>query len=372
MPYIGPKAYIHKDRLRSNLFKIKEYVGHSNLMVVLKANAYGHGVAEIASSIKDFKGLTFAVFSIEEAIELRELSPKNDILIFSKMQPYYFELALEHNFILNLSSFEDLDYYSTSLEKFNDIPRFHIKFDIGMTRLGFDVKDAEKLFNQILNNKYLKPEGLYSHFSNADEGKLSVSEKQLRKFQSVIDLSISKNINFKYIHCSNSGSILNIKNSYFNLVRVGMLLYGALPSDEVTDLIGVEPVMSFCGNIVNLRTVPKNTNISYGGLYKTKEKTKIGVIQTGFADGFPRPWYEQGFVSYKGAKYKIAGRACMDQLMVDFRDSEVSINDEVLFFGLKEDDSIPVEIIADSIDTTPYVILTGIQGRTKRFLLDEG
>ena len=371
MIYVGPKAYIHKKRLISNILKIRKFVGNTDLMIVLKANAYGHGVHEIASSLKDIKGLIFAVFSIEEAIQLRELFFKNDILIFSKIQLSYLELAQKYNFILNISSFEDFEYYQEYFNNKKRVPRFHLKFDVGMNRLGYNVRDANKLFKIVSENKYLKPEGVYSHFSNADEGNIAISKLQLDTFKNILDLAESKNINFKFKHCSNSGSILNIKDSYFNLVRVGMLMYGALPSDEVTNLIGVKPVMSFCGNIVNLRKVSKGTKISYGGLYKTSKATTIGVVQTGFADGFPRPWYEKGYVSCNGVKFNIAGRVCMDQLMVDFGDSKVSVNDEVLFFGKKGKDSIPVEKIASAISTTTYVILTGIQGRTRRFILDE-
>ena len=141
---------------------------------------------------------------------------------------------------------------------------------------------------------------------------------------------------FKYIHCSNSGALLNLPDSYFNTLRVGMLAYGVSPSDEVKMKIDVEPVMSFCGPVVNLRRVESGTSVSYGGVYKTKKETNIGVVQIGFADGVPRQWYEEGFVSYKGNHYDIAGRICMDQFMVDFRDVEPNMGDEVLIFGKKK------------------------------------
>ena len=143
-----------------------------------------------------------------------------------------------------------------------------------------------------------------------------------------------------------------------------MLAYGIAPSDEVTMNIDVEPVMSFCGPIVNIRRVEAGTQISYGGVYKTTRSTNIGVIQTGFADGFPRPWYENGYISYKGDLYNIAGRVCMDQFMVDFGNAVPELGDEVLIFGKKDEDHIPVETIAKSIGTTTYVLLTAIQGRT--------
>ena len=144
-----------------------------------------------------------------------------------------------------------------------------------------------------------------------------------------------------------------------------MLAYGVAPSDEVSMEINVEPVMSYCGPVVNLRRVPKNTPVSYGGIYVTEKETNIGVIQMGFADGLPRPWFENGYVSYNGEKYKISGRICMDQFMVDFGDTEPKIGDEVLIFGKRKNDFIPIEKIARKIDTTTYVLLTAIHGRTE-------
>ena len=176
-------------------------------------------------------------------------------------------------------------------------------------------------------------------------------------------------INLPYIHCSNSGSILNLPDSYFNIVRVGMLAYGVSPSEEVSMKINVKPVMSFCGSIVNIREVDPGTQISYGGVYKVNIKSNIAVVQTGFADGLPRNWYENGYVSYKGSYYKIAGRICMDQLMIDFGSVIPKVGEEVLFFGAKDHNEIYIERIAKEINTTTYVLLTAIRGRTKRLLI---
>ena len=149
-----------------------------------------------------------------------------------------------------------------------------------------------------------------------------------------------------------------------------MLAYGVLPSNELNKNIELNPVMSFCGSIVNIRQrVKKGTQISYGGVYKTNKETNIGVVQAGFADGIARDWYKKGFISYKGKKYKIAGRICMDQLMIDFENVYPKEGDEVLFFGKRGDDKISIEKIADTLNTTPYVLLTLIGGRTERYCI---
>ena len=145
-----------------------------------------------------------------------------------------------------------------------------------------------------------------------------------------------------------------------------MLLYGALPSNEIQTSLFFQPVMNFVAPIVSIRSVAKNTYVSYGGVYKTNSKTNIAVIQCGFADGLPRSWFKNGYIYYNGKQYRIAGRICMDQFMVDFGDDIPKIDDKVLMIGRDGNNEIRFETIANSIQTTPYVLSTAIGGRTQR------
>ena len=362
---IGPKAYIHSSRLKKNISQIKKGIPDKNLMVVVKADAYGHGLLNVVNILTSDKDIIFCTFSIEEALEIRKNGIENRIFIFSKLQESWIHLALENNIWINASHFEDLKVLVDFFKIHNACPKIHLKFDTGMTRLGFDLEDQDKVYDYIIQNPFLPVEGIYSHFSTADEGDPTFVETQLERFNTILKSGNAMGVSFRFIHCSNSGAILNNYGETFNTVRVGMLAYGVAPSDEVPMKINVEPVMSFCGPIVNLRTVSKNTPVSYGGIYLTKSNTNIGVIQMGFADGVPRPWYEDGYISYKGEKYNIAGRICMDQFMVDFGDVEPRIGEEVLVFGKEEDDFIPIETIAKKTNTTTYVLLTAIHGRTE-------
>ena len=368
---IGPKAYINLDRCRSNLTAIQKSVGDKKLLCVVKANGYGHGSIQIAKSIADIKNVQFAVFSIDEALELRSAKIKNEILVFSKLQKNNIKLAYEEDIILNLSSFDDINHIESFHLKNKVSPKYHLKFDTGMTRLGFNLDDAEAIYKSLSKSLHPYIDGVYTHFATADEGDLSYAEKQLNDFKMVIEKVENFGMKFKFIHCSNSGAVLNLEESYFNMIRVGMLLYGALPSNELSNSIGIKPVMSFCGSIVNVRKVKKNTPVSYGGVYKTGSDTNIAVIQTGFADGFPRPWFENGYVIYNGQKFKIAGRVCMDQLMIDFGNVVPEIGDDVLFFGDNQIGHLSVEIIADQINSTPYVLFTAIGGRTRLIYINE-
>lgn len=362
---IGPKAIIHLDRLIHNYRVVKEAVGGRRIMVVVKANGYGHGAVECAKALANDGCDYFAVFTFEEAIELRDAGITDDIFVFSRMHSDFLAEALDRNITLNISHSDDLDSLICFHTENGESPKVHLKMDTGMTRLGIAGEEAESVLKKLKKANGIRCEGIYSHYATADEGDLGYAHEQLSQFNSILQLADDSGLDFNIKHFSNSGSILNLPESEFDVVRVGMLLYGAFPSDEVPTNLDIKPVMEFRGPIVHVRRVSAGTQVSYGGVWTAEKDSTIGVIQTGFADGFPRPWYDGGCVSYNGKRYPIAGRVCMDQLMVDFGNDNVEVGEDVLFFGENEKDSIRVEEIADVIGSTPYVLLTAIQGRTE-------
>ncbi len=367
---IGPKAIIHLDRLKSNYDLFKEKVNNLPIMSVVKANGYGHGGVACAKALETHGCRFFAVFSIEEGIELRKAGIQSDILIFSRIDANSLPEAILHKLTLNLCHEADLPLLIKYAEENGGCPTVHLKVDTGMTRLGIDIHNAENIIHQLKEHPEVPCEGIYSHFATADEGDLSFAHAQESKFKSVIKIAENIGFTFKYIHFSNSGAVINLNQSVTNMVRVGMSLYGAFPSQEVPMDIPIQPVLEFKAPIVNIRKVPAGTPVSYGGVFTTESESTIGVIQCGFADGIPRPWYQNGHVMFKGKKYKIAGRICMDQFMVDFEGQEPHVGEEVLIMGDGEDGCVRMEEIARSINSTPYVISTGISGRTRRIYQD--
>lgn len=363
MKYIGPKVHIDLDRLENNYNLLSKDLQNIPIMATVKANAYGHGAVEVSKRLERLGVRYLAVFTIEEGIELRKAGIKTDIFIYSKLNQTALSEAKKYKLTLNISSFEDLNH----LKDFQDESlKVHLKIDTGMTRLGVSHKKAEEFLNEVAKLDCIVVEGLYSHFATGDEGDLSYAKKQLNRFNSVVELSKKLNIHPSFVHCSNSGAILNLPESKFNLCRVGMLLYGAFPSDEVPQDLKIKPVMTFTAPVVEIRDVKAGTSISYGGVFTTEHDTRIAVIQAGFADGVPRSWYTEGYVKFKNENFKITGRVCMDQLMVDVGSSNVSIGDEVLIFGSNSNGTIGTNKIANAIDSTPYVIVTGIGIRPKR------
>ena len=208
MTSIGPKAYIHADRLKQNLWNIRRHIGDRKLVCVVKANGYGHGALEISKVLSKEQGIIFAVFAFEEAIELRDNGIDNDVLIFSRIHPELISKASELNFTLNVCTMVDLKVLSDFHVKTGTCPTFHLKFDTGMTRLGFDVSEAHTVFTFIINN-HLNPEGIYSHFSTADEGNLSYAEIQLEQFNEIIEKGEFSNEQKHQIKRAVKSSLLN-------------------------------------------------------------------------------------------------------------------------------------------------------------------
>ena len=364
MSYLGPKVYIDLLQLKKNYHIVKSEVGEIPIMATVKANAYGHGAVEVSKALEQEGVRYLAVFTIDEGIELRDAGIKTDIFIYAKFDPTRVQEASKHNLTLNISSFDDLK--ALKAHNGNSV-KVHLKIDTGMTRLGVPYEQAEVFLKEANQIESIELEGLYSHFATADEGDLSYANSQLSKFNDIIEISKKLDISFAFVHCSNSGAILNVQDSRFNMVRAGMLLYGAFPSDEVPQELPIKPVMTFTAPVVEIRDVKAGTQISYGGVYTTKSDTRIAVIQAGFADGIPRPWYIDGFVKFQNQDFKITGRICMDQLMIDIGTADIKYGDEILIFGSNEHGSIDINHIAKKIDSTSYVLVTALGIRPKRF-----
>jgi alanine racemase len=363
---VGPKAYIHTDRLVHNYRTITRHIGGVPIMAIVKANGYGHGAIGVSKVLEKAGVNLFGVFSFDEVIELRENGIKSNIFLLCRLQPNFLTAAVEYNVTLNLSWIDDIDILLEHHKVHGTIPKVHVKIDTGMTRLGIPFERVDEVFERLAATPQIHCEGIYSHFATADEGDLSYAKSQLDLFNKARKIADSHNLKFKYTHLTNSGAILNLPEAHFNLVRVGMLLYGAFPSSEVPRNLPIKPVMEFRAPLVMIREVKAGTYVSYGGKYQTSKDTNIGVVQVGFADGFPRPWYENGYVVLNGKQYKIAGRVCMDQLIVDFGDDKPAIGAEVLLFGRNGEDHLPVEKIADEIESTVYILLSSVGGRTVR------
>ena len=376
------RAEVSLSYLEHNFKVIKNFVNSNSpkpkikICGVVKANAYGHGIQKISEKLVSLGVDYLGVANYDEAIKLRPSIPDAKILVFgtlihSKLKPAtYVAKLLKHNLIATVASLETarfLNYYSRKAgRKF----KVHIKIDTGMRRIGFDVKRAFKNVLQVLSYRNLTVEGIYTHFATAEMKDKTFAKLQLSKFNDLLDVLQKEGIEFPIIHAANSAAILNLKNSYFNMVRPGLLLYGYYPSQEVERLIDVKPIMSLRSKVTYIKRVDANTSISYSRTYFTKKKTFIGSIPVGYGDGYWRALSNKGKVLIKGKFYPVVGMITMDWLMVDLGEkSDVRVGDEVLLIGQENGYNLGADQVATTVDTIPYEILTSIADRVQRVYL---
>ena len=373
------RAEISLNKLEFNFRQIKKHLynesGRKKIKIcgVVKANAYGHGIREISQKLISLGADYLGVANYDEAIKLRTSIPDASILVFgtlihSKLKPAaYVSKLLKYNLIATVASLDTakfLDYYSKRLSK-----RFkvHIKVDTGMKRIGFDVKRAYKNIEQVFGYKNLEIEGIFTHFATAEYSDKSFAKYQLNKFNDLLQMLKKSGMEFPIIHAANSGAILDLKDSYFNMVRPGLLLYGYYPSDEVKHKIELLPIMNLKSKVTFIKRVDANTSISYGRKYYTDKKSFIGSIPVGYGDGYWRSLSNAGKICINGNFYPIAGAITMDWLMVNLGEKHsVKIGDDALLIGKENGYDLGADMISKIVKSIPYEVICSIADRVQR------
>lgn len=362
-------AEINLSNLIFNYQSIANRVGNNVLvMPVVKADAYGHGMIECVKALLKTKPKPqyFAVALIEEAIELKRKFPDVNVLVFGKIFSDDFKIISRMKITPTIYDFPTLKNLAEFARKKKTKINFHLKVDTGMGRVGIQLNELEDYLNFICENRSIQLEGVYTHFATSDHGDKSFALQQLDKFNTAIEMTKSKIKNVKYFHAANSGAILDLPQSYFNLVRPGISLYGYYPSKETSESIPLKPVMSIKTKVAFLKWVEKDTSISYGRIYFTKERTQIGTLPIGYADGYNRLLSNKGKIIYRNKLYDVVGRVTMDQIMVNFGSDEISFDDDVIVLGSSENLKFDADDIAQLINTIPYEVCTSISKRVKR------
>ncbi len=362
-------AEINLSNLIHNYESIAKKVGKETLvMPVVKADAYGHGMIECVEALLNAKPKPkfFAVALFEEAIEFRKKFKNERILVFGKCYPDAFKFIKKLNITPTIYDFKTLESLALFAERNNFKAKIHIKVETGMGRVGIDINVLPKYLDFIKKNKSIELEGIYTHFATSDHRDKTFAMDQLKNFNQAVEIAKSKIKGIKYFHAANSGAILDLPESYFNMVRPGISLYGYYPSDETSESIQLKPVMSIKTKIAFIKWVEKNTSISYGRTYFTSERTQIGTLPIGYADGYNRLLSNKGKVIVNNKFYNVVGRVTMDQIMVDFGQDFINLNDEVTVLGSSESLKFDANDIAKLIGTIPYEVCTSISKRVKR------
>lgn len=362
-------AIVNLKYLEQNYLAIKKKT-KTNVMAVVKADAYGHSVEEVVNRLNsltdspEYYGVAFA----EEGIQLRELKIKQPILIFDPISFYNIDEIIKYNLIPTIFSNQHIKLIHQKAS--NQKLKVHIKIDTGMGRLGVPFDEAVKYIINVSKLNFISIDGIYTHFATSDEKDLSFANLQLERFKNILNELKREKINFGLAHCANSGAILNLPDSYFDMVRPGISLYGYYPSLETSESIKLKPVMSLISVVSSIKKFKKNESISYGRKYFTKKETHIASIPIGYADGFNRNLTNKTKAIIKGKYFQQVGQITMDRIMFDINNENIKIGDNVILIGKEKGLEITAWDWAKILNTIPYEITCGISKRVKRIFVD--
>ncbi len=351
---------VNLDAIAQNVRNIKELIGEKKvLMAVVKGNAYGHDILEVSSVVLKNGASRLAVARLEEGIFLRKAGVAVPILILGLTLKQQAELLVSYNITPAVCEYEMIEKLSESAIKEDKVIKVHLKVDTGMGRIGIFSHDILSFIKKVRALKNVEIEGIFTHFSVADEKNKTYTEEQFKKFMEVLTLLEKEEIRIPIKHVGNSATLLDLPHMWLDLVRPGISIYGLYPSTEVQKTIKLIPAHSFRTRIVFLKELSSGEYISYGRTYTTiKKRTKIASLPVGYADGYNRLLSNQGEVLVRGRRFPIIGRICMDQCMIDVSSlREVKIGDEVVLWGRQGEEEITVEEISEKIGTINYEIV---------------
>ena len=354
-------AEINLTNLEYNIDRIKEKIGDSELIGVIKADAYGHGAIKYAQILQKKGCKTFAIATLHEAIQLREAGFKEDIIMLGLVPDMYADTVVKYDIIPAVCSSENVKFFDAEAHRQGKVCKVIIVADTGMGRIGYQADDIPtavadiKKINELPNTKIV---GIFSHMSTADAYDKTFSHGQEEKFNKLCEAIINAGVRLPMKTLANSASIMELPSVHFDACRAGIILYGLYPSNEVDrNQLDLKPVMSVKANIVHLKDVGVGFSVGYGRKFISERPSKIATLALGYADGYPRPYSKFGKVIVNGVVCPIAGNICMDQCMVDVTDvPEVHEGDEVIVMGSDGVNEVSADYIAEMTGTINYEI----------------
>ena len=370
---------VNLSQLKQNLDNIRKHVSPAKVLVVLKANAYGHGVDGVAPFIAPFADY-IGVAIVEEGVHLRKMGIATPILVMGGTLPEQLPDYFEYDLTLAASSLDLLTAAEQLAASTRKRLKAHLKIDTGMERIGVHEYEAEALIEKSLMCSHLDVEGIFTHFANSEtlesDGLPSVVSKltdsrvkaslQLERFREVLSIYEKRSESHPRIrHMANSGATLLLPESYYDMVRPGVLFYGVYPARDIERTIEVKSALTWKSKVVYSKITQPGRGVSYGSLWHAEAESRIATVPCGYADGYSRRMTNQARVIINGKSYPQVGRVCMDQFMVNAGDDDVKVGDEVTLLG----NGITPEELADWAGTNEYEVMTNISARVPRVFL---
>ena len=354
--------------LRHNFQEVQSTVGDGcEVLVVVKADAYGHGVNHVAPALAAAGASQFGVALVEEAVQLRKLGIEQPILVLGSFFPGQEADVIEYQLtpvLYDLDCACRLDSASRDAGKSID---YHLKVDTGMGRLGFRVDRLDEVLPVLKNLKSLNISGIMSHLAVADEPQRPLTASQYDAFSAVVDRVEAFGFRPFYKHIANSAGIYSRALNGCNLVRPGISLYGGLTGGPFAHPLTQQPVMRFVSQVAQLKDVPPGEGISYGHRFVTSRHSRVAAIPVGYADGYNRLLTNRGEVLIHGRRVPVVGTVCMDWILIDVTSlPDVQVGDQVTLLGRDGDDVITAEEWADKVDSITYEVFCNISKRVPR------
>jgi alanine racemase len=360
------------DQLRRNLENIRAHVAPARVLAVVKANAYGHGVDLVAPYIAahaDYLGVAI----VEEGVHLRQLGIQAPVLVMGASLPDQAPVFARYGLTMAVSSIQLLEAAEAEAASAGKIIKIHLKIDTGMERTGAHEYEAQPFIEASLRCRHLEVEGIFSHFANSEATDLSHAGLQLERFHRVLEIYEAIGAPLPLLrHMANSGAILQLPESHFDMVRPGIMFYGIYPARGIQHTVNVEPAATWHSRVNFSKTTQPGRPVSYGSLWQSDVPTRIVTIPCGYADGYFRRMTNQAQVLVNGRKYPQVGRICMDQFMVNMGDDSAALGDPVVLLGAAGGERITAEDLADWAGTNEYEVMTNISARVPRVAEDRG
>jgi alanine racemase len=369
-PFRPTYAEIDLKKLQHNIKESRKLLSPmAKFMAIVKANAYGHGAIEVSKAAESANVDYFGVASLGEAIELRSASIKSPILILSEIPHACVEVLIHADITQTVYTFELAQLLSNIAKQEGKKAKIHVKIDTGMGRVGILPENAVSLIKKIVSLPNLFIEGIFTHFSRADDISSDFTMDQFNKFLAVVNAVKSEGIDIPISHAANSAAMLNFPKTHLDMVRVGICMYGLEPFEKKNIDIELKPVLTFRTKVLYIKEVPVGTPLGYGATFYTKSKTQIATLPVGYADGLSRSLSNKGSVIIRDKRFPIVGTVTMDMIMVDIGFDKIKIGDDVVIIGRQESEMISASEIARLDETINYEVLCSIGKRVPRIYL---
>ena len=367
-------AEINLDAITHNLLFFQQKLENkAQIMAVIKANAYGHGAIPIAKHLESLGIAYLAVACVGEGIELRDGGVTSPILVLGYTPKEVIKAAFKYDLTVTAFSKETLEEINQYGSIFQQKLNVHIKIDTGMARIGLAPEEVGRFIEDTKQLPWVNIEGIYTHFAKADEKDKAFTWQQQQRFANAIS-KIDSGFLIPFIHLSNSAAMIDMPEIPQNMARLGISLYGLLPSEEVNMSSQIlQPALTLKTKVSHIKKLEVGQTVSYGGTFTTERETWVATLPIGYADGLSRSLSNKGTVLINGKKAPIIGRVCMDQTMIDVTGIEsVEVGTEVVIIGKQGNQEIRVDDIALLVETINYELVTLIGRRIPRVYIKNG